>query len=81
MLQPCTAVLPPPRQHSNLSLHFSSPSHRASKLYLSANELVEGVALTANDPEDQRKLQAYMHSLMEKHNACKQRAAELLIYS
>jgi hypothetical protein len=67
-----------------IALTFS-PSYyfvfRASKLYLSANELVEGVALTANDPEDQRKLQAYMHSLMEKHNTCKQRAAELLIYS
>ena len=49
---------------------------RASKLYQSANELVEGVALTAN-PEDQRKLQVYSNSLMEKHNACKKRAIEL----
>lgn len=48
----------------------------ASKLYQSANELVEGVALTAN-PEDQRKLQVYSNSLMEKHNACKKRAIEL----
>jgi hypothetical protein len=54
---------------------------RASKLYQSANELVEGVALTAHDPEDQRKLHTYSASLLEKCHACKQRAAELFHYN
>jgi hypothetical protein len=56
-------------------------TRRASKLYQSANELVEGVALTAHDPEDQRKLHTYSASLLEKCHACKQRAAELFHYN
>lgn len=54
---------------------------RACKLYQSAYDLVEGVALTANDTEDQRKLYAYSASLLEKLNSCKQRAAELFHYN
>jgi len=55
--------------------------HRASKLYCSANELIEGVALTAHDPEDQRKLHLYSVSLLDKHHSCRRRAEELGVFS
>lgn len=51
--------------------------YRACKLYTSAHELVEGVALTAHETEDQRKLQNYASSLFEKQRVCKMKATDL----
>ena len=53
--------------------------NRACKLYAGARELIEGVALTASEPEDQRKLRHYAASLQEKFAICRKRANDLLM--
>lgn len=50
---------------------------RACKLYSSAKELIDAVALTASEPEDQRKLQLYATNLHSKYSSCKQKAIDL----
>jgi len=54
--------------------------NKARKLYAASNQLVEGVALTAQDPEEQRKLQNYSASLQEKVGACSAQAKALLMF-
>lgn len=51
--------------------------NRASKLYGSAQELVEGVALTASEQEEQRRLQACSQALRVKSDACKTRLQQI----
>lgn len=52
---------------------------RSYKLYASAKDLVDGVALTACDPDDQRKLRQYAAALQEKYATCRKRASDLLM--
>jgi hypothetical protein len=42
---------------------------------------VEGVALTATDPDEKRKLQAYSSSLLAKQRNCQMKASELLMFA
>lgn len=54
---------------------------RACKLYAAAKELVDGVALTAHNPEDQRRLQIYSSTLADKYSGCMHNATELHMFN